>query len=91
MRIEGRESKRRIFRHTAMILNGDKSIFGPCTMLDVSANGAKIKLQVKDELPDEFILLLSKGGEVSRRCKVAWRIGTEVGVQFVFGSSKGHI
>lgn len=91
MKKEARKSIRRIFRQPAMILNSDKSIIGPCTMLDVSANGAKIKLQVKDELPGEFILLLSKGGKVSRRCKVAWRTDTEIGVQFILGSSKDDI
>jgi PilZ domain len=88
---EARKSQRRLFRHPAMILNSDKSIFGQCTMLDVSANGAKIKLQVGDQVPDEFILLLSKGGKVSRQCKVSWRRETEIGVQFVVGSSKDKI
>jgi PilZ domain len=87
---EARKGRRRIVRHPAMILNSDKSIFGQCTMLDVSANGAKIKLQVGDQVPDKFILLLSKDGKVSRQCKVSWRKGTEIGVQFVVGSSKDN-
>jgi hypothetical protein len=87
---EARKSRRRIVRHPAMILNSDKSIIGQCTMLDVSANGAKIKLQVGDQVPDKFILVLSKGGKVSRLCKVSWRKETEIGVQFVVGSSKDN-
>jgi len=85
---EARKSRRRIFRRSAMILNIDKTILGPCSMLDVSATGAKIKLQMEDQVPDEFILLLSKGGKVSRRCKVSRKEGAIIAVQFVFKSSK---
>jgi hypothetical protein len=80
---EARKSQRRIVRHPAMILNSDGSIFGECKMLDVSANGAKIQLQLAGQVPDEFILLLSKSGKVRRRCKVSRRTETEIGVQFV--------
>jgi PilZ domain len=86
MRKEARKSDRRVFRKPAAILNADGSLFGMCTMLDVSVTGAKVKLEGATEAPNEFILLLSKDGKVRRRCKVLWRKETEIGVQFVIGS-----
>jgi hypothetical protein len=51
-------------------------------MIDVSATGAKLVLQAPAEVPDEFIVLLSKHASVRRKCKTAWRSGTNIGVQF---------
>jgi hypothetical protein len=87
MRKEARKSERKVFRKPAAILNADGSLFGMCTMLDVSATGAKIEPQVATEVPNEFILLLSNDGKVRRRCKISWRTETEIGVQFVVRSS----
>jgi PilZ domain len=56
-------------------------------MLDVSSGGAKLQLQAPIEVPDDFILVLSKNGQVCRRCKIAWRSETEIGVQFVVAKS----
>jgi len=53
-------------------------------MKDVSAAGAKLVLSEQSEIPDEFTLLLSKYGNVRRRCRVSWRSEMAVGVQFVF-------
>jgi hypothetical protein len=72
MSIENRKAIRRTIRHPALILNPDGSIFLPCTMIDVSATGAKIVLQEPAEVPDEFIVLLSKHASVRRKCKTSW-------------------
>jgi hypothetical protein len=53
-------------------------------MLDVSAGGARLQITGGVSVPDEFILLLSKFGPgVRRRCAVAWRNETEVGIRFL--------
>ena len=68
----------------AYIADEDGKLLFPCTMLDVSAGGAK--LQIEDDtkdLPDAFILVLSKAGQVRRRCKAVWRTSKTVGVQFI--------
>jgi len=52
-------------------------------MNDVSAVGAKLELQPESEIPDEFTLLLSKYGNVSRKCKVLWRSKNSVGIRFI--------
>jgi PilZ domain len=85
---ENRRNVRRTLQHKIAILNSDGSILASCTMTDVSALGAKITTQEKTEIPDEFVLLLAKGGEVRRQCKVVWRKENEFGVKFVVASEK---
>ena len=52
---------------------------------DVSKAGAKLTIAGHLELPEEFILLLSTGGGTRRNCRVAWRDGTHMGVEFLRG------
>jgi PilZ domain len=82
MSIEKRKTRRRNVRHPAVVLNRDGSISCLCTMKDVSATGAKLELLKQIEIPNEFTLLLSKYGNVRRRCKIKWRLATTVGVRF---------
>jgi PilZ domain len=83
MGIENRKTRRRVVQHPAMVLNRDGSISCLCMMKDVSATGAKLELQTDSEVPDEFILLMSKYGNVRRECKISWRTKTAIGVRFV--------
>lgn len=57
-------------------------------MIDVSATGAKLVLQEAAEVPNEFIVLLSKYASVRRKCKTSWQSGTDIGVEFVFEHPK---
>jgi hypothetical protein len=54
---------------------------------DVSQAGAKISIAGHLEIPNEFLLLLSDKSPSRRRCRVAWREGTHVGVEFQRGDS----
>lgn len=51
-------------------------------MLDVSDDGARIKLVAAEELPEEFLLSLSRDGKVRRRCELRWRKNDTLGVRF---------
>jgi hypothetical protein len=35
------------------------------------------------ELPSQFVLLLAQDGRVARQCRLAWKYGDEVGVEFI--------
>ena len=88
MNIENRKTPRRAVQHPAVVLNGNGSVFCLCTMKDVSATGAKLEMVKTDtatqrEIPMEFTLLLSKYGNVRRRCRVSWRSENALGVEFV--------
>jgi hypothetical protein len=81
-RAELRKKPRRAFHYAAKILTDGTSPPRKCAVTDISHSGARLVLETAEELPDRFLLLLTKNGGARRRCKVIWRNGTTVGVQF---------
>lgn len=51
-----------------------------CTVTDISDGGVKVIAEYLD-IPAEFTIILSEGRP--RQCKLAWRIGCELGAQFI--------
>jgi hypothetical protein len=51
-----------------------------CTITDVSKGGVKVIAEYPD-IPNEFTIILSTGDP--RQCRLAWRIGCELGAQFI--------
>jgi hypothetical protein len=88
MSIENRKTPRRLVRHPARIVNPDDSKLLLCTIVDVSATGAKLELREPAEVPREFTILLSDNASVSRQCQVSWQSGTKVGVRFIIAEVK---
>ena len=84
---EQRKSIRRIVRQGARMVRVDGTALGACMMIDVSATGARLTLETTDAVPNHFILLLSRDGQVHRECAVAWQSGSTVGVRFIPGCS----
>jgi hypothetical protein len=81
---DARRSKRKIFDHVALLDFRDGEEPRPCQLIDISAGGARLLLFSKaTEIPKFLTLFLSPTGSVSRNCKVAWRSGTSIGVQFL--------
>ena len=66
-----------------MVTGGAKKPFQVCLVLNLSASGAKLRLDTTDDVPHQFTLLLSRDGSVNRDCRVVWRSDREVGVQFL--------
>jgi hypothetical protein len=52
----------------------------PCTVCNLTMNGAKLSLLSRDELPTEFTVLVDG---VNRRSRLVWRTGLHAGVEFV--------
>ena len=52
-----------------------------CVVKNLSNGGARIACS--QTLPDDFILRVTPGRGRPRVCRVAWRRGDEVGVQFI--------
>ena len=83
VKYEQRRAYRHSTRHPSLLLNPDGSILTPCMMKNVSAAGAKLEFQTPCDIPEKFTLLLSKYGNVSRKCVVLWRSKKSAGVRFV--------
>jgi len=82
MSVNRRKSIRRQIGYGARIAAADGSWQRACRVLDVSATGARLALEEPAELPADFILALSAHGAATRRCRVVWKQGGEVGVRF---------
>ena len=54
-----------------------------CDISDVSALGACLVLQREEKLSEQFSLFLINGGSISRKCRLVWRKGLKVGVEFI--------
>ena len=54
-----------------------------CFVWDESDGGAKLTVDNPAELPDTFYLYFSTHFGSRRHCRVAWRSGNQVGVEFL--------
>ena len=83
MGAELRKAARRRVSQPALMVRDDGSIIGPCTLLDISSGGARLKLGGDFAAPAEFTLLLSKfNSSIRRQCTIAWEHEKHVGVRF---------
>jgi hypothetical protein len=83
MGAERRQSPRKRIRAAGFLRTCDGRPIGSCELKDISAGGAQLAHARPREVPEEFVLLLSRGGVVRRRCRVAWRAAERIGVRFV--------
>ena len=77
-----RKSVRRAIGYGAKIVAPDGSWNRDCRVLDVSDTGAKLVIDPLKDLPQEFVLALASQGSATRRCRVVWAAGSEIGVRF---------
>lgn len=81
-RAELRKTTRRHFHYNARIFTDKDTPPVTCSISDISQTGARIVLEREEKLPDTFMLLLTPNGDARRHCRVIWRDGLNVGVQF---------
>ena len=82
---ENRKSPRRKIYQFAIVLGGDDRPLRRALVRNVSATGANIGMESASDVPDEFILILTRGGDVRRRCRIVWRSEKALGVRFLNG------
>jgi hypothetical protein len=80
MLVNRRRSERRECKRVAKIQFGTGSLPRDCMITDVSNGGAKIIAEYLD-IPTEFTIIFSTGNP--RQCRLAWRIGCELGAEFI--------
>jgi hypothetical protein len=80
---ERRRAARQDMQWKGLMLDTAGAIVGRCMMVNVSATGAKLILPEPTAVPDSFVLILAKNGDVRRFCDVTWRAEHSIGVRFV--------
>jgi len=83
-----RKSQRRTIKYPAWIALGDGSAPMECSLCNASQHGAQLTVADPYTVPDEFTLALSSDGAATRRCRVAWRTGDQIGVEFLLRPKK---
>jgi hypothetical protein len=78
-----RTALRRTIRWKALILNSAGSLLSHCTIVDVSSTGAMLVLPQPVALPEAFLLVLSRNGDVRRQCELSWIKEKSVGIRFL--------
>ena len=78
----------RQFHYNASVLIDGTSSPQPCAIADISETGARLVLAKECDLPERFILLLTRRGEARRLCRLVWRDGLAAGVAFPTPSSE---
>jgi hypothetical protein len=79
---ELRKKPRRQFHYNAQIFADKKTPPLACAIADISESGARLALEHDVELPDTFMLLLTANGGARRHCRIVWRTGMTIGVEF---------
>jgi hypothetical protein len=81
MPLDRRKTTRRTFNRLGRFFS-DLSGQHECMIVDLSEGGARLHTNV--ETPPAFALtVLTDAGAIQHRCKVIWRLGDEVGVEFL--------
>jgi hypothetical protein len=83
MGAEHRSAPRHDLRWQCLIVDMAGEIVGRCTVVNVAISGARIMTKEAAEVPENFVLILSKNGGVRRHCEVVWRKKSDIGVRFV--------
>ena len=78
MRRESREDK----GHRAWLDTGEGGPLLACTLVDISASGAKLSLDVIDQIPETFSLRLTRYEQPRFACRTVWRNSNTIGVIF---------
>jgi hypothetical protein len=60
----------------------DGQPIGSCQVRDISDGGAMLVLSNAEELPRQFVLALSRNGQVRRHCQIVWHTTSHAGVRF---------
>ena len=79
---ERRQTQRYRVSGLAKIRSHTGALPRDCWVSDVSDGGVRLHAEHVD-VPQEFILMFSGMGNRPRACRVVWRLGCEIGAEFV--------
>lgn len=81
MLFDRRKEKRHSLRRGAQIQCAPGALPRDCLVTDISDGGVRLHTEAV-QVPDEFVLLLADGSG-RRDCRVIWRLGFEIGAEFM--------
>jgi len=79
---DARIAPRRRMLKAGKIAYNDRHVTIGCTVRDISATGARLRVEGSVTAPDTFELLIQLDG-LEANCQVVWRSGSDVGVKFL--------
>ncbi len=79
---EKRKTKRQAIQRRVWIDLGNGAPLIECALGNMSDTGAKLVLPNRRPLPSQFVLCLASDGRVARKCRIAWKEGDTIGVEF---------
>jgi len=83
-----RRSERLAMRGLAKIQIAAGSLPRDCWVSDVSDGGVRLHAESMT-VPDAFVLMLPGTNGARRECRVVWRLGHEIGAEFIDGLTQG--
>jgi len=86
---ERRKSQRYRVSGTAKIQPHAGALPRDCWVSDLSDGGVRLHSE-HVEVPQEFILSFPAAGQRPRECRVVWRLGYEIGAEFVDRGEMGY-
>ncbi len=76
-----RELRKSVQQSAWIVLEGGFAA-RPCTVIDLSASGAKIRVDDANSINSKLRLSFSRDGRKGQSCEVAWRRGNTLGLKF---------
>ena len=83
LRADQRKHARKTKHYIVRIRTGDGSPLVRGILSDLSERGARLSLSAETHIPLKFTMIFPSSG--ARQCRLVWRSGREIGVQFVSG------
>ena len=80
-----RKAQRHLTQRQAKVRDEVSTQMRDCLITDISESGVRL-LAERAQVADAFTLYLSNDIRDRRECRVAWRLGCEIGAEFVDGS-----
>jgi PilZ domain len=85
---EQRKSPRKSVSANGFMYSAHGQPIGPCQIENVSVGGAMLRQATCNELPTQFVLSLSRNGQVRRHCEIAWQVKNRIGVRFLTSDAR---
>ena len=83
MRPDLRRAERKTLNWLCVMSTVDGALVSQCTVRDISMTGARITLDDASAAPEQFVLRLTRSGEIWRKCRTVWRAPSNIGVAFL--------